>query len=195
MPPTRDLSQIGRFGERKKEKFIEYMLDGMRPMLAAQAVNISWSTVKKHIQDDENFRNRVYEAEMTNNEKVEDALFQAAISQNVRAIEIWLERRDPDRWGSKKTITVEGNINRTNLDIQRQEIVITPELIGTPAFIRSISSLFQRLSADGSNGLGDGSIEGEVVARLPSPSDQRSADESVHYAEPTDYSDDPSETW
>ena len=44
---------------------------------------------------------------MEANDLVEDALYQAAISGNVRAIEIWLYNRSPEKWADRRQSKVE----------------------------------------------------------------------------------------
>jgi hypothetical protein len=54
---------------------------------------------------DPKFAEEVERAEMEANETVENALFEAAQSGNVVAIQVWLYNRMPDRWKDKRAAT------------------------------------------------------------------------------------------
>jgi hypothetical protein len=91
-----------KFDAERKEAYLAELRKGTRRHAAARAVGISPSTVCLHIRDDEEFRRARDLAEQEANETVEDALYQAALSGNVVACQVWLYNRWPDRWADKR---------------------------------------------------------------------------------------------
>lgn len=92
----------------RKEKFVQLISEGVGRIAAARAIGVNISTVERHMHKDPAFAEAVRRAETEADEKVENALFQAAISGNVSAIELWLTRRLPDKWGEQKRVVVSG---------------------------------------------------------------------------------------
>lgn len=91
-----------KFTDKKKKEYLDLLRDGGRRHASARSVGISPWTAVNHMNEDEEFRNEVELAEMEANERVEDALFMAAESGNVTAIQVWLYNRAPDRWTDKR---------------------------------------------------------------------------------------------
>lgn len=79
----------------QRDEFIGHMRNGMRRGAAAEAMGLSRMAVMCFIADDDEFRAAVEDAEGQATEHVEEALYQAAVSGNVTAAKIWLERRVP----------------------------------------------------------------------------------------------------
>jgi hypothetical protein len=104
-----------KFTAVKREKFIKLLADGSRRGTAAQAVGISRAQVCNYAKDNPQFALAMNEAEMESNEPVEDALYQAALSGNVVAIQVWLYNRMPDRWADRRKVDLkhEGELNVT----------------------------------------------------------------------------------
>jgi len=92
---------------------------GARRGAAAKAVGVSRQTILNHIKEDEKFHKAVDEAEMDANEVVEDALYKAACSGNIVAIQVWLYNRDPLHWTDKRNIQV----NASGKIIHKVEVV------------------------------------------------------------------------
>jgi len=91
-----------KFTDKKKKEYLDLLRDGGRRHASARSVGISPWTAVNHMNEDGEFRNEVELAEMEANERVEDALFMAAESGNVTAIQVWLYNRAPDRWTDKR---------------------------------------------------------------------------------------------
>jgi len=84
----------------------------MRRSAALAEVGITRQTLSAHIKDDPALADALDEAEMDQaskkNEIVEDALFDAAESGNVTAIQVYLYNRVPERWADKRNIQMSG---------------------------------------------------------------------------------------
>jgi len=96
-----------KFGAQKRTEFLQNLRDGMRRGAAAEAVGVTRETVRLVYRDEPEFASAVEQAEMDANETVEDALYQAATSGNVTAIQVWLYNRQPERWVDKRNVKME----------------------------------------------------------------------------------------
>ncbi len=97
-----------KFDDIKKDKYIAHLAEGHRRGYAATMVGISRQTICDHIKADKEFRRRVSEAESDANDKVVNALFEAATSGNTTAIQVWLYNKDPKNWSDKRNIQLSG---------------------------------------------------------------------------------------
>ncbi|MBT9145814.1 MAG: hypothetical protein DDT42_01691 [candidate division WS2 bacterium] len=97
-----------KFNKVKKKKLLELLKSGLRRGAAAKQVGVTPQIVNYHRRNDEEFSRLVDEAEMEANEPVEDALYQAALSGNIIAIQVWLYNRDPDRWSDRRSVRLGG---------------------------------------------------------------------------------------
>ena len=79
----------------------------MRRGTAAHSVGVTRWTVLDYKKRDPEFASLADDAEMDANEEVEDALYMAATSGNVVAIQVWLYNRWPDRWRDARQAKVE----------------------------------------------------------------------------------------
>jgi len=71
---------------------------------------------------DPKFAAEVERAEMEANETVENALYEAALSGNVVACQVWLYNRTPERWKDKRAaaaIAMAGAVSATDLQAAR----------------------------------------------------------------------------
>ena len=96
-----------KFGVRKRKQFLKLLEDGSRRMAAAQMVGISYMTVYRQLKSDQEFAEAVDEAEMNVDEQVVDALFDAAVSGNVTACQVWLYNRRPEQWSDRRNQRIE----------------------------------------------------------------------------------------
>ena len=96
------MSRIEKFDAEKKKAYLELLRNGGRRMASARAVGVNPRTVENHIKKDKKFAAELSRAEIEANQQVEDALYQAALSGNVTAIQVWLYNRDPDNWQDKR---------------------------------------------------------------------------------------------
>ena len=72
--------------------------------MAAREVGVNARTVERHMKSSLKFRKAVSQSETEVNQKVENALYEAAKSGNVTAIQVWLYNRDPKRWNDRRNI-------------------------------------------------------------------------------------------
>lgn len=168
--PRKSKSEIGRFGKLKKAEYIRLLReDGRFRMAAAKEIGVSYTTILNHLKSDPEFAEAVQLAEMESNEGVVSALYEAAIAGDVNAMKMWLSHRDPQNWSDHKNIHLTADVRREDIITLRGEIDVRPEQLADPSTIRDITSIFKRLGSPSPNRASDDSIEGEVVAVLPSP--------------------------
>ena len=111
-----------KFTEERKGAYLDLLRQGGRRHASARAVGISPWTVVNRMNDDPKFAVAVEKAEMEANEVVENALYAAALSGNVVAIQVWLYNRTPERWKDKSAATavaVAGAVSATDLQVAR----------------------------------------------------------------------------
>ncbi len=96
----------------KKTAYVEQIKNGLNKGQAAQAIGIDHATVSHHLARYPDFALAVSQAQLDSDRgkslKVEDALFEAATSGNVVAIQVWLYNRCPERWADKRNIAITG---------------------------------------------------------------------------------------
>jgi hypothetical protein len=97
-----------KFTAKKRDEYLELLRAGQRRGAAAHAVGVTRQTVSQYKKRDLEFAALCDDAEMDANEEVEDALFQAALSGNVTAVQVWLYNRWPDRWADRRNVRVTG---------------------------------------------------------------------------------------
>jgi hypothetical protein len=93
-----------KFDSIKKDEYLALLRQGHTRGLAASLVGIHRATVSIHMNKDRGFAEAVSEAESDAIGKVENALFEAAISGNVTAIQVYLYNRNPERWADKRSV-------------------------------------------------------------------------------------------
>lgn len=96
-----------RFNDRRRAVYLDFLREGMRRGAAAVATGISRETVHHTIHNDPEFAAAVDRAELDACEPVEDALYQAAVSGNVHACEVWLYNRIPGKWADRRNVKQE----------------------------------------------------------------------------------------
>jgi hypothetical protein len=107
-----------RFSARKQKDYLDLLRDGGRRGKSARAININVRTINAHMRDPgtgqlTEFGRAVLEAESEANEEVETALFDAAVSGNVTAIQTWLYNRCDDKWSPRtgaQAIAMSGSV-------------------------------------------------------------------------------------
>lgn len=111
-----------KFTARRREAFLALLRDGARRGAAADQVGVTRQTVRMAYQADPDFRAAVDQAEMDANEPVEDALYQAAIAGNVRAIEVWLYNRTGERWKDQRNVSGSLSLKVIDVRIEAQKL-------------------------------------------------------------------------
>jgi len=99
-----------KFGKQRKETYIDALSKGLRKCRAAEEAGVSVQTVWRHRKTDPDFAEAEQGAEIQACDVVEDALYELAKSGNVRAIEVWLYNRNPDRWQYRRDATIKNEI-------------------------------------------------------------------------------------
>ena len=107
---------INKFNDLKKESLLELLRNGSGRYSACRQVGIHYTTFRNHCLKDESFQDAVDLAEMSANEQVENALFNACLKGNVTAIQVWLYNRSSDRWTDKRNPIKEHNDTSDKLD-------------------------------------------------------------------------------
>ena len=101
-------SRIDKFDSSKKEHYIELLRNGNGRTLACHNTGISLQTLCNHRKKDKAFAEAESKAERLANEKIVNALYEAALSGNVTAIQVWLYNRLPGEWADKRNIQLAG---------------------------------------------------------------------------------------
>jgi hypothetical protein len=105
--PVRD--QIPKRSETQEEALdtiIEALLDGMDLQEAAMAASMSYQSVVHWMRKDPDVMNEINRAIALNIKWWIDKLKRCALAGNVRAIEVYLSRRYPSKWGETKAVDV-----------------------------------------------------------------------------------------
>ncbi|MFC1981083.1 class I SAM-dependent methyltransferase [Chloroflexota bacterium] len=97
-----------KFDSIKKDEYLELLRQGHTRGLAASLVGIHRATVSTHMKKDKGFTEAVSEAESDAIGKVENALFEAATSGNVTAMQVYLYNRNPERWADRRSVRLAG---------------------------------------------------------------------------------------
>jgi len=93
-----------KFDTLKREKYLELLAAGGRRCASARAVGVSYETTRQYRYANPDFQELVELAEQEANEKVETALFDAALAGNVTACLAWLYSRCPERWRDMRNV-------------------------------------------------------------------------------------------
>jgi hypothetical protein len=96
--PTSPNRGAVKFGPKARESYLNELRQGLRPGQAARNAGTSRWTVSGYRRNHPEFAELENDAMQDSIELVEDALFQAAISGNVTACQVWLYNRSPDQW-------------------------------------------------------------------------------------------------
>lgn len=90
------------------ELYLSALAQGQRRGVAARAAGVTRDTIVRWRRLDPDFAAAAEEAELDAHEQVEDALYQAAVSGNVTAIQVYLYNRLPDRWRDQRNLNIAG---------------------------------------------------------------------------------------
>jgi len=92
----------------KKKQYLEHISNGHTRGYAATLVGVHRHTINIHMKKYPEFAEAISEAELDAIAKVENALYEAAQSGNVTAIQVFLYNRDPKRWSDRRNIQLAG---------------------------------------------------------------------------------------
>lgn len=101
-----------KFDNIKKDEYLALLREGHTRGLAASLVGVHRATVSIHMKKDRRFAKAVSEAESDAVGKIENALFEAAKSGNVTAIQVYLYNRDSERWSDRRSIRLGGESDK-----------------------------------------------------------------------------------
>lgn len=88
-----------------KEQLVDIMrTKKIRMTAAAEAIGVSASTLHKERLRDPDFDAAVAAANVSFDDLVEDALLSTALKGNVKAMELWLYNRSPQRWAPQRIL-------------------------------------------------------------------------------------------
>jgi len=91
-----------KFDDIKKAAYFESLRNGLGRMAAARSVGCTPEWMERLMRRDPEFKRSISQAELEANQKIENALFNAAESGNVVAMQVWLYNRMPDRWADRR---------------------------------------------------------------------------------------------
>ena len=122
-----------KFDYIKKAEYLEHIRNGHTRGYAATLVGIHRSTIVDHMKADSSFAEAVSSAEGDAIGKIENALFEAATSGNVTAIQVYLYNRDKKRWSDRRNIQLAGEGGgavKVDIDAKGKLIQILNRLAG-----------------------------------------------------------------
>jgi hypothetical protein len=124
-----------RFSKIKQEEYLDALREGGRRGKAARAIGIDQSTVWRHMRDEAGhlteFGHAVLQAEAEADEEVESALYDAAVSGNVTAIQTWLYNRRSDKWQPRtgaQAVAISGSVSsvtEVTLEVSAKEELLS----------------------------------------------------------------------
>lgn len=170
-----------KFTDKRRMAFIEAIEGGMRRGVAARKIGVHPNTIIRWMAQSPKFKEAVDAAERIANDHIEDALYEAAVSGNVVAIQVWLYNRVPERWGDKRSVQVDA---RARVETQHMVSLDMERMVRDDEALEHAHALRQRIAAyrgDESGGFGDGDRPALPVPSAPSAG--RSADTEVRSSE------------
>lgn len=97
-----DPMKVQSFDAKKKRRFLALIAQGSTLTAGARAVGITPRTVYNHFERYPKFQEAYDWCSEEANASVENALYRAALSGNVTAIQVWLYNRAPERWADRR---------------------------------------------------------------------------------------------
>ncbi len=154
---TAPMHSFRKFNKRRRKEYLAAMAEGSSKATAAESVGVSREYVRLYRNAYPEFAVLEEEAEYSAHGKVEDALYQAAISGNVVACFSWLQNRVPERWQDKRLVRNEfTGANGGPIELR----AVSDEELG-----RRIAELENRLrQAAGGEGTPHAALEGPAGA-------------------------------
>jgi hypothetical protein len=103
------MNELPAVAEEASELFLQLVQDGT-PRISA-AIQCGWSPqqLTRYLRN-EDFAFKVHTAENVRDEAAEKVLYDKAINGHMRALEIWLFNRLPNRWADRKQVDVGGKV-------------------------------------------------------------------------------------
>lgn len=121
-----------KFDEIKRAEYLKLLRQGKNKSLAAHDAAVSCDTVQRYCNLNPEFQREVSKAEIAGAKlrvgRVEDALYEAAASGNVTAIQVFLYNRAADRWSDRRAVKTEvSGPNGGPISVERKIEELTDE--------------------------------------------------------------------
>lgn len=104
MPAGRPRNKFGKFGERQRKKYLDALRSGVGKGEAARAAGVSRDLVRLYRTHHPSFLDDEAEAIDAATDRVENALFKAALDGNVTACQVWLYNRRANAWKDQRSL-------------------------------------------------------------------------------------------
>lgn len=118
-------------------EFFQLVQDGAGQLTSAFAVGWTPNKLKKLLAD-ESFRQMMMEAVTQQVETVEEKLFDLARRGNMRAVEMFLYNRSPDRWSPPTQRVKVESTRRIQVEIVESAVEAARQLIREPGAIAAL---------------------------------------------------------
>jgi len=141
--PPRATRRPYKFTDERKRAYLDLLRQGGRRHASARSIGISPWTVVNRMNADPKFAEEVERAEMEANETVESALFEAAQSGNVVAMQVWLYNRMPERWRDKRAATAVAQAFAAS-NSELEAVRARAEAISEDDFLRIIETAYRQ---------------------------------------------------
>jgi hypothetical protein len=96
--------QRAKFGRAARRQFLDLIASGTSRTSASRACDVTWRTVRYHLENDRFFRYEFEAAEEALYDEVEGSLVQTALSGDKVAAIYVLQNRRPERWRDARRI-------------------------------------------------------------------------------------------
>lgn len=116
--------------DKKKELYLDALRRGLRRGAAAESIGMKRWAIRRAAIADPEFAAAIEAAELDAVEAVEDALYDAALSGNVVAIQVVLYNRAPGRWADRRNLRMSGADGGPIKIVQWREVLLTKEEAG-----------------------------------------------------------------
>lgn len=173
-PPAEDRASAAyKMTPERVAKYLAALSNGARRGAAAKAAGVERQTIARWRRLDPDFDYQADQAELDAHEEVEDALYQAAVSGNVTAIQVYLYNRLSDRWRDQRNLQIAGpggGAIEHVVDHRRYDLLDDAQLAAAEA------EAAERLAAEGSAAVAEAEaiLARRSPARKPGPRARRS---------------------
>lgn len=114
----------------RKGLYLDALRRGLRKGPAAESIGMTRDGIRKAASSDPEFAAAIEAAELDAVEAVEDALYDAALSGNIVAIQVVLYNRAPGRWADRRNLKMTGADGGPIKIVQWREVLLTKEEAG-----------------------------------------------------------------
>lgn len=97
------------FDEKAKAAYLRRIEEGRMPRSAAADIGFSWSTIQRHLRDDQEFATAYDDAVARRIERIEEVVLEQAEDGHFGSQKFVLERLRSDQWGDKSKMVGSGS--------------------------------------------------------------------------------------